>query len=309
MKFDTKTVLTIAAIAVVLILFLSYLNAGSEEAKDPEVKDDVVVGDYITLGYAYYSHTLTEDGNYLDSFYSSHFHYDIDDMTYVKDVKYDFDGKKIDCEVYNKNNTTVYVTKDSKMRVYLELAYGDAKMSTQLTECSLDIVKGFGPEDIKQGMTFNVDSVIPLGMTGTSHYKVVSVDGNWVDFTDRTDSELVTESNYEVVEVNGDSLVLDSGDTTTKEHFMNLISKEYMFDEICDKYDVKTMATYVYEVETFKGTYEGLVDEILASGEGIDIVANLYYVGDILFKTEVSTSNDQGLALTVVTLNDTSMIV
>jgi len=90
---------------------------------------------------------------------------------------------------------------------------------------------------------------------------------------------------------------------------MNLISKEYMFDEICDKYDVKTMATYVYEVETFKGTYEGLVDEILASGEGTDIVANLYYVGDILFKTEVSTSNDQGLALTVVTLNDTSMIV
>jgi len=310
MQNEKKIAVTVAAIAVFAVLLFSYVNSldnGSSDA--PEVKDDVVVGDYVSLRYEKVMKIESHDEESLDYFYDMYFAPDLDGLSYVGETTYGIDGKEVLCDEYGSEIYTVYVTK-SGICVYEETNFSTAStMTNALVHCSLDVEKGFTKDDIAVGMEF-IKLATAKSYTETMEFTVDSVEDGNVGFIVFTTSGGEQTYTYTVTEVHGNEIVLDNGQEITKDEFKEVLSKDYMYEEMAGSIEIEKVVTKDIKYESDFGTFDAFVDQITGTTQGYNAYVDLFYAGEGVFlKLGVMYTSEKVSTMTIIEIVDSSMYV
>ena len=310
MQNEKKIAVTVAAIAVFAVLLFSYVNSldnGSSNA--PVVKDDVVVGDYVTFRYEQGMRIETELEDTLGHFYDKYFAADLEGLTYAGEVTYVMDGKNLLCDKYGTENYFVYVTKGG-ICVYEESTFSTSSILTsELTHCSLDVEKGFTADNIAAGMEFIIIATA-MSYSEAMEFTVESIDDGVVSFSRYTASSMEQTYGHKIVEINGDTLVLDNDLEITKKEFMEVFSKEYMYEEMVDYVEIEKIATREIKYESDFGTFDAFVDQIVGTSHDYNAYIDLFYVGDDVFlKIDVMYTSEKASTMIIFEILDSSMFI
>ena len=314
MKMDIKVILTVMAVAVIAVMFLTYL-CYNDSNSDPQIKE-IEVGDYIVLESTQVSEQTTTQTTSLEFFYGDTFTADLDTMEYVQDANYIVNDKTILCEVYQNEDQSavVYVVKTSKIMVYKELAFGGVSMSTMLVDCSLDVEAGFYAEYLVPGTTMDFSSITEstINIQAISHCTIddLDVEEGEITYTSEVNSTLNTEIEYEVAEIDGDNLIMTNGSELSKEDFLSVLSKERMYESLTSSYTITSEKTEAAEIETDFGTFDGTTLSIHGNDDTKEMDMDINYVGDDIFlNMDGKIYSETMEAYVTIKIADTNMII